>query len=111
MTWRDLRSNRRGSGPSRPYAARVTALALAAALAIPPAGSVAGPPAAENAPAPASAAVETAFGLHTATFPTPHGVVRANLSDDLTAGDTISGTVFEEPAGSSETERAQNEDE
>jgi len=55
--------------------------------------------------------VETAFGLHTATFPTPHGVVRVNLPDDLTAGDTISGTVFEEPAGTSETERTRNEDE
>ena len=97
----DLRSDRRVDGSSR---RRLVAAALAAVLAAPPVVPA-------EKPDQGAAGVETGFGLHTATFTTPHGVVRVNLPDDLTAGDTISGTVFEEPTGASETERSQNEDE
>jgi Skp family chaperone for outer membrane proteins len=54
---------------------------------------------------------KTAAGLFTASFTTPNGKVNVNLTDDLAAGDTFSGTVEEEPAGRSETERSQNKSE
>jgi hypothetical protein len=57
------------------------------------------------------AATETAWGLHTATFDTPHGKIKVHLPDDLSAGDTISGTVIAEPAGKTEEERIKNQDE
>jgi hypothetical protein len=57
------------------------------------------------------AETETAWGLHTATFATPRGKIRMHLPDDLSAGDTISGTVIAEPAGKTEAERATNQDE
>jgi hypothetical protein len=57
------------------------------------------------------ATVDTAFGLHTATFETLQGTVAVNLPDDLQAGDTISGTVIAEPSGKSEAEQAKNQSE
>jgi hypothetical protein len=57
------------------------------------------------------AATETAWGLHTATFETPRGKIKVHWPDDLSAGDTISGTVIAEPAGETEVERAKNLDE
>jgi hypothetical protein len=57
------------------------------------------------------AKTETAWGLHTATFDTPHGKIKVHLPDDLSAGDTISGTVIAEPAGKTEEERIKNQDE
>ena len=53
---------------------------------------------------------EIALGLHTATFATPQGSITVNLPDDTTAGDTISGTVFTNPFGSTEAERKKNQD-
>ncbi|MGA3262567.1 MAG: hypothetical protein ABSC47_00820 [Terracidiphilus sp.] len=54
---------------------------------------------------------ETAFGLNTTTFDTPHGKVKVNLPDDATAGDTLSGTVFVQPSGKTAKEQAKNGDE
>src|SRR5215510_12224699 len=56
------------------------------------------------------ATTETAFGLHTATFDTLQGTVTAKLPDDLSAGDTISGTVVAEAKGKTPQEKAQNLD-
>lgn len=58
-----------------------------------------------------SAKMETARGLHTTTFDTLNGTVTVYLPDDLTAGDTISGTVTTEPKGQTEAERMRNSDE
>jgi len=57
------------------------------------------------------AASETGWGLHTATFETPRGKITVYLPDDLSAGDTISGTVIAEPTGKTEAERAKNQHE
>src|SRR6266699_6865242 len=51
----------------------------------------------------------TANGLFVTTFTTPQGKIKVNLTDDLAAGDTISGTVETEPAGKNDVERAQNQ--
>ena len=53
---------------------------------------------------------DTAFGLTTTSFDTLEGTVSVNLPDDVTAGDTISGTVIAEPKGSTKDEQAKNED-
>ena len=45
------------------------------------------------------ARVETAAGVHTATFDTPRGVIRVHVSSDAAPGDAISGTILVEPAG------------
>ncbi|MEE9251773.1 MAG: hypothetical protein V3U74_00245 [Thermodesulfobacteriota bacterium] len=58
-----------------------------------------------------SARTDTSWGLHTATFRTPHGNVKVNLPDDMAAGDTLSGTVVAEPFGENEREWQRNEDE
>jgi hypothetical protein len=55
-------------------------------------------------------ALETAWGLHTATFETPQGKIKVNVPDDMAAGDTISGTVIAEASGKTEAERAKNQD-
>lgn len=55
-----------------------------------------------------SATVETAAGLHIMSFDTIHGIVAVNLPDDVSASDTISGTVIIEPSGKTETERRLN---
>jgi hypothetical protein len=54
-------------------------------------------------------ATNTNSGLYTISFTTPQGQVNVNFTDDLAAGDTISGTVEEEPAGRTVSERAQNQ--
>ncbi len=51
----------------------------------------------------------TTNGLQTVRFDSAHGAVIVNLPSDLRAGDTISGTVFIEPTGTSENEKAANE--
>lgn len=43
-----------------------------------------------------SAKTETAWGLNITTFETPYGKVKVNLTDDIAAGDTFSGTVIAE---------------
>lgn len=55
------------------------------------------------------AQTQTSGGLHVTTFNTEHGRVTVNLPDDMRAGDTISGTVFNEPKGSTAEERAKNQ--
>lgn len=47
-------------------------------------------------------------GLKTVKFETEHGSVIVNLPSDIRAGDTISGTVVEEPKGNNDEERAKN---
>jgi hypothetical protein len=59
---------------------------------------------------PATVDVKIAGGLQTATFDMPQGKLRLNLPDDMTAGDTITGTVIPEPKGSTEDERNTNRD-
>src|SRR5947207_6115089 len=46
----------------------------------------------------------SANGLNISTFTTPQGVIKVNLPDDMAAGDTISGTVTEEPNGKNDAE-------
>jgi hypothetical protein len=55
-------------------------------------------------------AVETAGGLHIATFDTLQGTVVVNLPDDMAAGDTISGTVIASGSGSTPEEKQRNQD-
>jgi hypothetical protein len=56
----------------------------------------------------AKATVQTKGGLQIVTFDTPNGQVIVNLPDDLMAGDTISGTVVEEPKGNAPQEKERN---
>jgi len=58
-----------------------------------------------------SASTETDWGLHTTIFETPEGKIKVNLPDDMAAGDTISGTVIAEPAGTTLEEKERNSDE
>lgn len=51
---------------------------------------------------------ESRDGLTTLAFQTPAGVIRANFPSDLAAGDTISGTVTDEPTGGTPEERSVN---
>lgn len=51
---------------------------------------------------------KTANGLSMVTFPTINGQVIVNLPDDMRAGDTISGTVVEEPKGNTPAEKEKN---
>jgi hypothetical protein len=53
-------------------------------------------------------ALETAWGLDTATFDTVHGKVIVNLPNDISVGDTISGTVIVEPWGKTDDEKSRN---
>ena len=47
-------------------------------------------------------------GLYVSIFSTPHGKIRVNLPNDMTAGDAVSGSIYTEPAGKDETERNAN---
>ena len=47
-------------------------------------------------------------GLQIISFNTPQGRINLNLTDDLAAGDTVSGTVEEEPSGGTDAQRTQN---
>jgi len=60
---------------------------------------------------PTTGTVETDRGLHTANFDTLYGTVTVNLPDDLSAGDSISGTVETKPAGKKNEDVARNQDE
>jgi microsomal dipeptidase-like Zn-dependent dipeptidase len=60
---------------------------------------------------PSPATTESDRGLYTTAFDTLNGRVIVNLPDDLSAGDTISGTVETAPAGKSSEETAKNQDE
>lgn len=50
----------------------------------------------------------TGNGLHTVTFDTPSARVTVKLPDEIRTGDTISGTLVQEPKGATEDERAKN---
>ena len=52
--------------------------------------------------------VETGGGLIKVNFNLEGGRVIVNLPDDMRAGDTISGTVVEEPKGANQTEKEEN---
>jgi hypothetical protein len=54
---------------------------------------------------------EVAGGLNTTTFETPRGKIYVNLPDDLSAGDTLSGTVVAQAEGEDEKTRTQNQGE
>ncbi|MCM3870554.1 MAG: hypothetical protein ND895_07675 [Pyrinomonadaceae bacterium] len=54
---------------------------------------------------------EVAGGLNTTTFETPRGKIYVNLPDDLSAGDTLSGTVVAQAEGKDEKTRTQNQGE
>jgi hypothetical protein len=52
------------------------------------------------------ATTEDAPGIHRIIFTTPQGnQIFLNVPDDMTAGDTLSGTVIAEPAGKTDAER------
>jgi len=63
---------------------------------------------AQQAPSTEAAETETASGLHAVTFRLPEGAIRAVFPDGLAAGDTISGTVLPDPAGTTEVSRQSN---
>lgn len=79
-----------------------TGLALAAGFA-----SVFSTPVALAAEVPA-AVVQSQRGLHTVSFNTLQGAVRVLLPDDMAPGDTISGSIVLDPAGSNNVEREAN---
>jgi hypothetical protein len=97
-----MRNNRRN---------RVTSFVLLASLIIFGGSLVISEQATAQNPMPKAATQDGANGLYVATFTTPQGRIKVNLTDDLAAGDTISGTVETEPAGKNDAERAQNETE
>lgn len=58
-----------------------------------------------------SSSFETDLGLYVIVFDVIQGKVTVNLPDDITVGDTISGTITTEPRGKIEEERRKNADE
>lgn len=59
-------------------------------------------------PATDSASLRTEAGITTVTFSVEAGRIRVYVPDDIRPGDTISGTVSLEPAGSDDAERSKN---
>jgi hypothetical protein len=55
--------------------------------------------------------VVTESGLHRANFRVPEGTIHVNYPDDLSVGDTISGTVYTEPLGRDQKEMDRNSSE
>jgi hypothetical protein len=80
---------------------------LALTMAI--AGCVVAPP---SAPADSlgstSGEVHSESGLYRVQFHVAQGTIRVNYPDDMAVGDTISGTVYTEPAGKNQKEQDQN---
>jgi hypothetical protein len=58
-----------------------------------------------------SVATDVVSGLNTTTFDTPRGKIYVNLPDDISAGDTLSGTVVAEPEGQDDKTRTRNQGE
>jgi hypothetical protein len=58
-----------------------------------------------------SAKETTGGGLKTTTFETPEGKLAVNFPDDMSATDTISGTVVADAKGDTPEDKAKNEDE
>lgn len=83
---------------------RISLLALGAALI----GGVLAP-AISSQSRDVSASTRAEDGLAIAAFDTLNGTVEVNLPDDLSAGDTISGTVTATPAGKNPKEIAENQ--
>jgi hypothetical protein len=52
--------------------------------------------------------VETGSGVRTGTVQTDNGTLHVNLPEEVVAGDTLTGTVIEEPAGRNDAERKEN---
>ena len=68
------------------------------------------PPSVGPSSLPGYQATTTAFpGLNNTLFTTPSGTVTVHLPNDMSAGDTISGTVEQQPTGKTDPERAQNQ--
>ncbi len=65
---------------------------------------------AQNSQPEVTSTIQKSNGLETVEFDTLTGTVEVNLPDDLSATDTISGTVLVEPKGETKEEIAQNED-
>lgn len=61
-----------------------------------------------GASADVSAESRSEAGLNRAFFYLPQGTIRVNYPDDAAAGDTVSGTVFVEPAGANQQQQDQN---
>lgn len=53
---------------------------------------------------------KTEGGVNVVTFNVPQGIIKVYLPDDMSAGDMISGTVSVKPAGSTDAEKAKNQD-
>jgi hypothetical protein len=51
------------------------------------------------APPAASAEVRSEMGLHRATFHVPQGTLNVNFPDDMAVGESVSGSVYQEPKG------------
>jgi hypothetical protein len=58
-----------------------------------------------------SGEVVTESGLHRASFRVPQGIIHVNYPDDLAVGDTITGSVYTEPAGKDQKEMDRNSSE
>ena len=71
-------------------------------------GLTAVPAARKAADQPASVRAESAPSLSVTTVSVPEGTLRVYLPSDIAAGDTISGTVVAEPAGTGEAQRSEN---
>lgn len=58
----------------------------------------------------AASTTSVADGLRVVSVNTPNGLVIVKLPDDIRTGDTISGTMVEQPKGENEAERDKNRD-
>jgi hypothetical protein len=58
-----------------------------------------------------NATLATNFGLRTGTFEMPQGLIEANLTDDVSAGDTVTGSVIAKPQGETPLQLEANGDE
>lgn len=54
--------------------------------------------------------LETSYGLHSLSFERREGRIIVNLPDDVTAGDSISGTIIVKPAGETQDQQTTNLD-
>lgn len=54
--------------------------------------------------------LETSYGLHSLSFDRREGRIIINFPDDVTAGDSVSGTIIVKPAGQTQEEQTANLD-
>jgi hypothetical protein len=83
---------------------RFAAITIAVLVAV----SLAGGPGARRAAGQAGAQAESTANLRLTPISVPEGKLLVYLPDDMAAGDTISGTVVEEPAGAGDAQRNAN---